>query len=57
MDKEDAQCAEIIELTTRALNDDTLKWLFVTVQKINLKFKIEHMLKRYTLNLYYFNST
>jgi len=43
MDKEGAQCSEIIELTTIALGNATLKWLFVTVQQTNLKLRIERM--------------
>ena len=53
MDKEDAQCTEIIELTMKVLNNDTLKWLLITVQEINLRFRIEQMLKRYRLQLHY----
>jgi hypothetical protein len=45
MDKGDAECSEIIELTTRALNNDTLKWLLATVQEVNLKFRVEQMLR------------
>jgi len=55
MDKEDAQCSEIIELTTKALNNDTLKWLLATVQEINLRFRIEQMLKSDLLE-YYLNN-
>jgi hypothetical protein len=45
MDKEDAQCSEVIELTTKALNNDTLRWLLTTVQEVNLRFRMEEMLK------------
>jgi len=47
MDREDAQCSEIIELTTKALNNDILKWLLATVQEVNLRFRIEQMLEKY----------
>jgi hypothetical protein len=47
MDKEGAECSEIIELTTNALEKDALKWLFVTVQQSNLRFRIWQMFQRY----------
>jgi hypothetical protein len=54
MDKEGAQCSEIIELTTMALGNATLKWLLVTVQQTNLKLRIEQMFQRYiVLNMFY----
>jgi hypothetical protein len=47
MDKEGAQCSEIIELTTKALGNATLRWLLVTVQQTNLRFRIQRMFQRY----------
>ena len=46
MHKENAKCSEILELTVKALNDDTLKQLLATVQEVNLKFRIKVMLQR-----------
>jgi hypothetical protein len=46
MDKESAQCSEIIELTTKALENANLKWLLVTVQQANHKFRVQCMFRR-----------
>jgi len=45
MNRGDAECSDIIALTTKALNNDTLKWLLATVQEVNLRLRIEQMLK------------
>jgi hypothetical protein len=49
MDKEGAKCPEIIELTSNALGNETLKWLLVTVQQTNLRLCIRNMMGRYTV--------
>jgi hypothetical protein len=49
MDKEDAECSDIIELTMKALEKDTLKWLLVTVQQTNIKLRIQQMFQRYII--------
>jgi hypothetical protein len=46
MDKDSADCSDIIESTTKALEKDTLKWLLVTVQQTNLRIRIQHMFQR-----------
>jgi hypothetical protein len=46
MDKDDAVCPEIVELTVELLNGDTLKWLLVTVQQTNTKLQVRHNLGR-----------
>jgi hypothetical protein len=46
MDKDDAVCPEIVELTVELLNGDTLKRLLVTVQQTNFKLRVREMLKR-----------
>ena len=46
MNRGDAECSDIIALTTKALNNDTLKWLLITVQEVNIRLLIEEMLKR-----------
>jgi hypothetical protein len=51
MDKENAECSDILELTMTALNDETLKWLLATVQKVNIRLQIKQMLRRYALYL------
>ncbi len=51
MDKENAECSDILELTMTALNDETLKWLLATVQEVNIRLQIKQMLRRYALYL------
>jgi hypothetical protein len=51
MHGENAECPDILELTMKALNNDTLKWLLATVQEVNLKLRINEMLGRYGLYL------
>jgi hypothetical protein len=51
MNGENAECSNLLELTTKALNNDTLKWLLATVQEVNLRIRINIMLKRYALHL------
>ena len=46
MHRENAECSEILELTMKALNDDTLKQLLATVQEVNLNLRITVMLQR-----------
>jgi len=50
MHREKVECSEILEVTTKALNNDTLKWLLAIVQEVNLKFRIKVMLQRYGLS-------
>jgi hypothetical protein len=51
MNQDGAKCPEIVELTMKALNSDTLKWLLVTVQQTNLKLCIQQMFRRYRASL------
>jgi hypothetical protein len=51
MNKDGAACPELVELTMKALNSDTLKWLLVTVQPTNLKLRIQKMFGRYSARL------
>ena len=46
MDRENAECSEILELTMKALNDETLRQLLATVQEVNLNLRITVMLQR-----------
>ena len=46
MHRENAECLEILELTMKALNDDTLRQLLATVQEVNLNWRIKVMLQR-----------
>jgi hypothetical protein len=45
MDKDDAVCPEIVELTVELLNGDTLKTLLATVQQTNTRLRVQHMFK------------
>jgi len=49
MDKDDAVCPEIVELTVELLKGDTLKSLLVTVQQTNIRLRVREMLKRCSL--------
>ena len=49
MDKDDAVCPEIVELTVELLNGDTLKSLLVTVQQTNFRLQVWYMLRRCSL--------
>ena len=49
MDKDDAVCPEIVELTVELLNGDTLKRLLVTVQQTNMRLHVRHMFGRCSL--------
>ena len=51
MERKNAECSEVIELTLKALTNDSLKWLLATVQEVNLRIRTELMLKRYALYL------
>ncbi|KAG2137892.1 uncharacterized protein EDB93DRAFT_1231130 [Suillus bovinus] len=42
MDKEDADCGPLIELTAETLDDEVLKQLFVSTQKTNLEICMEY---------------
>jgi hypothetical protein len=46
MDKDDAVCPEIVELTVELLNGDTLKRLLVTVQQTNMRLQVREMFRR-----------
>ena len=46
MDKDDAVCPEIVELTVELLNGDTLKSLLVTVQQTNFRLRVQYRLGR-----------
>jgi hypothetical protein len=46
MDKEDAVCPEIVELTVELLDGDTLKRLLVTVQQTNIRLRVLHIFRR-----------
>ncbi|KAG2037906.1 hypothetical protein BDR03DRAFT_955877, partial [Suillus americanus] len=51
MDKDDADCGPLIERTAEALDDDTLKQMFVSTQRANLEVcmrcAVERSLARY----------
>jgi len=49
MDKDDAVCPEIVELTVELLNSDTLKWLLLTVQQTNIRLRVWHILRKCSL--------
>lgn len=45
MDKEDADCGPLIECTAETLDDDTLKQMFVSTQRINLEVCMRYAVK------------
>ena len=49
MDKDDAVCPEIVELTVELLKGDTLKRLLVTVQQTNIRLRVRYMFRRCSL--------
>ncbi|KAG2078716.1 hypothetical protein BDR04DRAFT_1184014 [Suillus decipiens] len=46
MDKEDADCGPLIECTAETLDDDTLKQMFVSTQRINLEVCMRYAVKK-----------
>ncbi|KAG2087752.1 hypothetical protein BD769DRAFT_468923 [Suillus cothurnatus] len=46
MDKDDADCRPLIELTAKTLDDDTLKQIFVSTQRTTLELCMRYAIER-----------
>ena len=47
MDKEDADCNELIVRTSQALNDDTLRLFCLSILRNDIDFRIKHVINRW----------
>ena len=59
MDKEQADCTTLISTTAKALDDEMLETLLVSVQQVNLQVCVEYAVRRkvvYLAGLYNANN-